>query len=97
LRPCHVFFKIKVDCTMKNPFRILIAFMVISIVVGFSTVGFSQPPPPPPPTIGHGAAGNVPGGGAPIGEGIYFLLGLAGLYGGAKVYEIRKSLKKKAA
>ena len=83
---------------MKNPFRILITFMVISIVVGISTVGFTQPPPPPPPSVGHGAAGNVPGGGgAPIGEGMYFLLGLAGLYGGAKVYEIRKSLKNKAA
>jgi hypothetical protein len=37
--------------------------------------------PPPPPGDGHGASNNqVPGGGAPVGNGTLLLIGLAGAY-----------------
>jgi hypothetical protein len=45
-------------------------------------------PPPPPPQ--HGEGGNVPGGGAPVGEGLLILSVLAGAWGTRKVYVERK-------
>jgi len=55
--------------------------------------GNGNGPPIPPPN--HGNAGNAPGhaGGAPVGEGMLILIGLAGLYGGKKVYDMRKEVK----
>ena len=45
---------------------------------------------PPPPGGGHGAANNqVPGGGAPLGNGAYILIGLAGAYAIFKVFNHR--------
>jgi hypothetical protein len=86
----------KVVYTMKKYFRISKTFLVLAFLFSIYTASFSQPPPPPPPpSIGHGASGNQPGGGAPIGEGMFFLFGLAGLYGGKKLYDLRKTLKAK--
>lgn len=48
--------------------------------------GFTQPPPPPS-GAGHGASGNQTGGNAPVGGGVFILLGLGILYGGRKVYK----------
>jgi hypothetical protein len=80
---------------MKIYFKILRAFLLLSLVFTLQSVSFSQGAPPPPPPQ-HGTAENAPpGGGAPIGEGLFFLIGLAGLYGGIKIYDIRKSLKVK--
>ncbi len=76
---------------MNKYFKILKTFLALALLFSIQTVSFSQPPPPPPPTIGHGAAANQPGGGAPIGDGMFFLIGLAGLYGGKKLYDLRKS------
>lgn len=51
-------------------------------------------PPPPPPSGGHGIGGNSPpGAGAPIGEGMLFLIGLSVLYGSKKVHAFRNRLK----
>lgn len=48
----------------------------------------AQNPPPPPPGGGHGLQGNQPpGGGAPIGSGIFLLLGLGLAYGTKKAYQ----------
>jgi len=83
---------------MKNHFKILITLIVLSFVFGVNTVSFSQPPPPPPPSVGHGRAGNAPAdAGAPIGEGMFLLIGMAGLYAGHKIYNLRKTLKNKEA
>ena len=51
---------------------------------------FSQSVPPPPSS--HGATGNqeANGGGAPIGGGLFILLGLGAAYGGKKLYDNRK-------
>ena len=51
-----------------------------------STTMFASEPPPPD----HSQSGNVPGGGAPIGGGLFILIGLGAAYGGKKVYDIRK-------
>lgn len=80
---------------MKKYFKILKATLALSLLLTIHTISLSQPPPPPP-SGGHGLAGNaVPGSGAPIGDGLYLLIGLAGLYGGKKIYDFRKSLKPK--
>jgi hypothetical protein len=74
---------------MKNFFRFLLA---LTILICIHTVSMAQPPPPP--NGGHGMNGDqVPGAGAPIGEGIFLLLGMAGVYAGKKVYDLRKALK----
>ena len=80
---------------MKKQFRLLKFFIAFTVLFSIHTVSLSQPPPPPP-SIGHGSSGNnPPGAGAPIGEGMFLLIGLAGLYGGKKMLSLRKSLKVK--
>jgi hypothetical protein len=67
------------------------------IILGFfltSNPLISQPPPPPPG--GHGDDGNQnAGNGAPIGGGLFILLGLGAAYGGKKVYDWRGEMKDK--
>jgi len=53
----------------------------------FAVNGFSQAPPPPPGS-GHGQSGNQNGGSAPIGGGLFVLLGLGAAYGGKKLLRI---------
>lgn len=79
---------------MKKHFKILKTLIALTLFFSLQTVSFSQPPPPV--EQGHGLSGDQPpGGGAPIGEGMYILFGLAGLYGGKKIYDHRKSLQSK--
>jgi hypothetical protein len=48
-------------------------------------------PPPPPPNEGHGTSNNqVPGGGAPLANGLGILLLFSSAYGGFKIYRARK-------
>ena len=49
---------------------------------------FAQNPPPPPP--GHGSTGNQQGGNAPIGSGLFILIGLGAAYGGKKIYDLKQ-------
>ena len=55
---------------------------------------FSQDVPPPPPSGGHGQSGNQDGGGAPIGGGLFILLGLGAAYGGFRGYKFYQEKKK---
>ncbi len=65
-----------------------IATILFTIVLTLSaSVGFTQPPPPPS-GAGHGASGNQTGGNAPIGSGLFILLGLGAAYGGKKLYRV---------
>lgn len=76
---------------MKNHFRIFAAFITLILLFSIHAESFATGPPPPPPGGGHGEGGNqAPGSGAPVGEGMFILIGLAGLYGGKKVYNLRK-------
>ena len=54
----------------------------------FASIGFTQPPPPS--GSGHGATGNQTGGNAPIGSGLFILIGLGAAYGSKKLYSMKK-------
>jgi len=75
---------------MRKYIKIFTAFVSLALLIGVHTVSVAQPPPPPPGG-GHGGGGNQPpGSGAPLGEGVFLLVGLAGLYGGKKAYDMKK-------
>jgi len=79
--------KIENHTTMKNRFKILAITLTLGFLFGLSTISFPQPPPPG----GHGQGGNgTPGGSAPIGSGLFILLGLGATYGAKKVYHYKK-------
>ncbi len=69
---------------MKKQFKTLMIALVFSL---FAYNGFAQVPPPPP-NGGHGQSGNQNGGSAPIGGGMFILLGLGAAYGGRKLYRM---------
>lgn len=59
------------------------SFLILTIN---PTCSFAQNGDPPTPPAEHGENGNqVPGGGAPVGDGLYFMLLMAGAYVGKKV------------
>ena len=60
--------------------------VIIGLTLSIDSVG--QAPPPPPPS--HGSSGNQPGGNAPIGGGLFILIGLGAAYGGKKLYDMKK-------
>ncbi len=62
-------------------------FTIVFILA--ASIGFTQPPPPPT-GAGHGASGNQTGGNAPIGGGLFILLGLGAAYGSKKLYNMKK-------
>jgi hypothetical protein len=76
---------------MKKYFKLLKLFFALALLFSIHSESMSQPPPPP--STGHGGASNqAPGAGAPIGDGMFLLLSLAGLYSGKKIYDIRKAV-----
>ena len=78
---------------MRIKFKALtISLLITAATLITSNVKADDPLPPPPP--GHGETGNVPGGGAPIGGGLFILLGLGTAYGGFRGYKFYKKKKK---
>jgi len=71
---------------MKKLYKILIVILLAITTTTLEVYGQAAPPPPP----SHDATGNEPGRGAPIGGGLFILLGLGAAYGGRKLYQIRK-------
>ena len=63
---------------------------VIIFGLAFSFDSIGQTTPPQPPSAGHGQSDNQEGGQAPIGGGLFILLGLGAAYGGRKLYQMRK-------
>lgn len=59
----------------------IILIFTLMLLCASPVVAQNPPPPPPPP---HGQSGNVPGGGAPIGEGLIMLVALGAAYGWRK-------------
>ena len=72
---------------MKTIKRIITTAIFVFAINALPLLADAPPPPPP----GHGTTGNVPGGGAPIGSGLFILLGLGAAYGGKKIYDHFKS------
>ena len=75
---------------IKNIIRIAIVVLFVSVAYTVS----AQDGPPPPPGGGSntsGAGGNNLGGNAPIGGGLFVLLGLGAAYGGRKLYSLKNN------
>jgi len=64
---------------MKKYIVSSLSLVLLVLLLNFATPATAQDPPPPPPN--HGSGGNVPGGGAPIGEGLIILVALGAAYG----------------
>lgn len=64
---------------MKKYITTTLSLFLLFFLLTFATPATAAAPPPPPPA--HGSAGNVPGGGAPIGEGLIILVSLGAAYG----------------
>ena len=54
----------------------------------FVAVGFSQPPQPPDGSTNN--SNNQLNGNAPVGSGLFILLGLGAAYGGRKIWKMRE-------
>jgi hypothetical protein len=63
------------------------SLVLFSLLLGSQQL-ISQPPPPPPG--GHGDTGNQNAGNAPIGGGLFILLGLGAAYGAKKLYSLHQ-------
>jgi len=68
---------------MKKILNLLLVAAFVTLSMGV----IAQPPPPGNPSSGGG--GNTPvGTPSPVGSGMLLLIGMAGLYGGKKVYTL---------
>ena len=78
---------------MKKSLKLFaISLLVAGATLMSSNINAQTDPPPPPE--GHGEAGNQPpGGGAPIGGGLFILLGLGAVYGAKKIFLKKKEEK----
>jgi hypothetical protein len=72
----------------------IIKIIIILFLMSLGSFGVASPPPPPPQE--HGSSGNQCPfqGGAPIGSGLFILLGLGAMYGGRKLYYEIKNFRR---
>jgi len=76
---------------MKKIIDNILRTFIIVLMVSIAYTMEAPPPPPPGGASGTGHnSGNSQGGSAPIGGGLFILLGLGAAYGGRKVYNMRK-------
>ena len=81
---------------MKNTQNNILKAIAVLLFVGASYTVAAQPPPPP-----NGGSGGTNtqsdklGGNAPIGGGLFILLGLGAAYGGRKLYQVKEELTEK--
>lgn len=78
---------------MKNLHKIL---LLVFIIIAFTSVDIFAQIPNPPSAPNHNTTDNTDGngGGAPIGSGLFILLGLGAAYGGIKTYQFYQKKKK---
>jgi hypothetical protein len=74
---------------MKRKINLFFITLALLLFVGLS-VSDAQGPPPPPDT--HGATGDQPANGAPIGTGIILMTGLFAAYAARKAWNARQKL-----
>lgn len=75
---------------MKRQLKITFSLLILLLMLNFATPVFAQQGPPPPPPE-HGQGGNVPGGGAPVGEGLILLVAMGAAYGYKKWNDTRET------
>lgn len=76
---------------MKKVLRHTLSILIVLIFICLSNSSYSQPPPPPTSEGGSGTGGTSgERTGAPIGGGLFILLGLGVAYAGKKLYDLRK-------
>ena len=75
---------------MKNTINKLLKAFAIIVLVGAAYSVSAQPPPPPGSGTSGPTSNNQIGGNAPIGGGLFILLGLGAAYGGRKLYQLRE-------
>ncbi len=68
--------------------KVIFILSLMFSVLFMTATTFAQNAPDPPSD--HGLSSNQSGGGAPIGGGLFILLGLGAAYGGKKLYDSRK-------
>jgi len=68
--------------------KVISILTVLVFTLFFSMSVDAQGPPPPPGDSNHHAGGTPIGGNAPIGGGLFILLGLGAAYGSRKVYQL---------
>jgi len=74
--------------------RIKRAIAILSLIICLiAPISLLSQDVPPPPVGGHGLIGNQDGS-APIGGGLFILLGLGAAYGGTKAYKFYQKKKK---
>ncbi len=69
---------------MKNLLKVIM--IMLFMITGYTVS--SQPPPPPTGTSGGGSSSEQLGGNAPVGGGLFILLGLGTAYAGRKIYKL---------
>jgi hypothetical protein len=68
-----------------------VKFIYTGLFILFLSFGVMAQPGPPDPPEGHGDPGDQPPSGAPVGGGLFVLLGLGVAYGGKKVYNLLRT------
>ena len=74
--------------TMTKKLKTLYIMLFLTLTTTLQTA-LAQPPPPGNQSNGLSTSGDPIGGGAPIGSGEIFLLLMAAMYGGKKVYNYK--------
>jgi hypothetical protein len=77
---------------MKKTLNYILKTFIIVLILSITYSLEAQVAPPPPPGGADGTGNNSDNsqGGAPIGGGLFILLGLGAAYGGKKLYDLRK-------
>ncbi|MFP4471859.1 MAG: hypothetical protein ACOCX8_01620 [Bacteroidota bacterium] len=71
----------------KTGIKTFTGIIILFALLTFGMPAMAQDPPPPP---SHNTTGNVPGGGAPVGEGLAVLTLLGAAYGYWKYRRYKK-------